>query len=200
MKAGIIAAWASSARPSARWIVRSWPWGERANPQAIDAITEKAALLTAESEFSHHRAVGLALELIGDRQGAEPLAALLTKPAMTGYVIYTVEDARQRDQASPGGTKRRANPPRVPSRIGPGPSALPLRGLRQHGSPDPDRIHEGPSRPLRSPRQGRSRPKRSVNAGFGKLSYQGHPRRCAGGITVSPEWLGPTGTQTAIPP
>ena len=78
--------------------------GRAGNPRAIDPILEKAALLTAESEFSHHRAVGLALELIGDRRGAEPLAALLTKPAMTGYVIYTVEDARQRDQGSPGGT------------------------------------------------------------------------------------------------
>jgi hypothetical protein len=78
--------------------------GRAGNPEAIDAIVEKAELLTAESDFSHHRAVGLALELIGDRKGAEPLAALLTKPGVTGYVHYTVEDARQRDQESSGGT------------------------------------------------------------------------------------------------
>ncbi len=78
--------------------------GRAGNPQAIDAIVEKAEFLTAETEFSHHRAVGLALELIGDREAAEPLAALLTKPGMTGYVNYTVEDARRHDQESPGGT------------------------------------------------------------------------------------------------
>ena len=78
--------------------------GRAGNPKAIDAIVEKAELLTADTEFSHHRAVGLALELIRNRKAAEPLAALLTKPSMTGYVIYTVEDAREADQRSPGGT------------------------------------------------------------------------------------------------
>ncbi len=78
--------------------------GRASNPRAIDAIVEKAKLLTAESEFSHHRAVGLALERIGDPQGAQPLAELLTKPSMSGYVIYTVEDARIADQRSPDGT------------------------------------------------------------------------------------------------
>jgi len=78
--------------------------GRAGNPRAIGVIVEKAKLLTAESEFSHHRAVGLAIELIGDRQGAQPLAELLTKPNMSGYVIYTVEDARRADQMSPGGT------------------------------------------------------------------------------------------------
>ncbi len=78
--------------------------GRAGNPRGIDAIVEKGKLLTAESEFSHHRAVGLALELIGDRRGAQPLAELLTKPSMSGYVIYTVEDARIADQRSPDGT------------------------------------------------------------------------------------------------
>ena len=78
--------------------------GRAGNPKAIDAIVEKADLLTAESEFSHHRAVGLALELLGDPRAARPLAGLLTRPNMTGYVIYSVEDARKADQKSPGGT------------------------------------------------------------------------------------------------
>ena len=78
--------------------------GRAGNPKAIDAIVEKANLLTAETEFSHHRAVGLALELLGDPRAAQPLAGLLTKPNMTGYVNYTVEDARKADQRSPGGT------------------------------------------------------------------------------------------------
>ncbi len=78
--------------------------GRAGNPRAIDAIVEKANMLTAETVFSHHRAVGLALELIGDPKAAQPLAGLLTKPNMTGYVNYTVEDARKADQRSTGGT------------------------------------------------------------------------------------------------
>ena len=60
--------------------------------------------LTAESEFSHHRAVGLACELIGDARAAKPLLELLTKPNMSGYVHDSVEKARRLDQESPGGT------------------------------------------------------------------------------------------------
>jgi hypothetical protein len=91
----------SALSPLDRWIVAL---GRAGNPRAIGAIVEKAKLLTAETEFSHHRSVGLALELIGDREAAQPLAELLTKPSMSGYVIYTVEDARKADQMSPGGT------------------------------------------------------------------------------------------------
>jgi len=72
--------------------------GRTRDPRALPAILNKAKLLTAESEFSHHRAVGLALELIGDPSAARPLAELLTLPDMTGYVHDTVEEARRRDQ------------------------------------------------------------------------------------------------------
>ena len=78
--------------------------GRTRDPKAIPVILEKAKLLTAESEFSHHRAVGLALELIGDRSAARPLAGMLTQPDMSGYVHDTVEEARRRDQESSGGT------------------------------------------------------------------------------------------------
>jgi hypothetical protein len=91
----------SALSPLDRWIVAL---GRAGNPRAIDVIVEKANLLTPETEFSHHRAVGLALELLGDRKAAQPLAELLTKPGMTGYVIYTLDDAREADQRSPGGT------------------------------------------------------------------------------------------------
>ncbi|MHB8898845.1 MAG: FAD-dependent oxidoreductase [Thermoguttaceae bacterium] len=91
----------SALSPLDRWIVAL---GRVGNPRAIDTIVQKAKLLNAQSEFSHHRAVGLALELIGDPQAAEPLAQLLTQPAMSGYVVYTIEDARAADQKSPGGT------------------------------------------------------------------------------------------------
>jgi hypothetical protein len=72
--------------------------GRTGDPSAIPAIVGKAQLLTAESDFSHHRAVGLALELIGHPRAAKPLAELLTQSGMTGYVHESVEEARRRDQ------------------------------------------------------------------------------------------------------
>ncbi len=78
--------------------------GRSRDPRAVPVIVNKAKLLTAESDFSHHRAVGLALELIGDRSAAPPLAELLTQPGMTGYVHDSVEEARRRDQEDRGGT------------------------------------------------------------------------------------------------
>jgi hypothetical protein len=72
--------------------------GRTRDPRAVPVIVEKAKLLTAEDDFSHHRAVGLALELIGDKSAAPPLAELLTQSGMTGYVHETVEEARRRDQ------------------------------------------------------------------------------------------------------
>ena len=60
--------------------------------------------LTAGHDFSHHRAVGLALELIGASDAAPPQAEMLTQPDMTGDVHDTVEQARRRDQEDTGGT------------------------------------------------------------------------------------------------
>ncbi len=77
--------------------------GRIGDPQAVPVIVEKAKLLTPEHDFSHHRAVAMALEMIGDRSAAQPLAGILMQPGMTGYVHDTVEKARQFDQASLGG-------------------------------------------------------------------------------------------------
>jgi len=78
--------------------------GRSRDPRAVPVILAKAKQLTTQSDFSHHRAVGLALELIGDRTAAAPLAELLTQPGMTGYVHDSVEEARRRDQEDSGGT------------------------------------------------------------------------------------------------
>ncbi len=58
--------------------------GER---RALPAILEKLGELDASSTLSHHRAVALALEDIGDRRAAEPLARLLGKPGMAGHAM-----------------------------------------------------------------------------------------------------------------
>ena len=78
--------------------------GRTGDPKALPAVFTKMASLTAESEFSHHRAVGMACELIAAPAAAKPLLELLSKPNMSGYVHDSVEKARRLDQESPGGT------------------------------------------------------------------------------------------------
>ncbi len=68
--------------------------GER---RAVPVIAAKMKLLTAASEFSHHRAVAPALELLRDPAAARPLADLLAQPGMAGYAHVNLEAARQRD-------------------------------------------------------------------------------------------------------
>jgi hypothetical protein len=76
--------------------------GRTRQPEAVPVIVEKVRLLSADNAFSHHRAVGLALELIDEESGAEPLAELLEKPGMTGYVHTDIEKAKE--LSVPGGT------------------------------------------------------------------------------------------------
>jgi len=76
--------------------------GRTEDRKAVPAILEKLQLLDAEAAFSHHRAVGLALETIGDSAAAIPLAELLAKPGMTGHVHENVDIAKEK--GVPGGT------------------------------------------------------------------------------------------------
>ncbi len=75
--------------------------GHAGNAKAVPVVLDKLRQLDAQIAFSHHRAVGLALELIGDRSAAEPLAELLNKPGMTGYAHADVQTAIA--QGVPGG-------------------------------------------------------------------------------------------------
>jgi len=76
--------------------------GHTRDPKAVPAIVEKIAMLSADDAFSHHRAVGRALELIGDARAAKPLAQLLQKPGMAGYAQTDIETAIERGAG--GGT------------------------------------------------------------------------------------------------
>lgn len=76
--------------------------GRTRDRRAVPVIIEKAKLLTAESEFSHYRAVALALELIGDPAAAPVLAEILARPGIRGFAQPTMAVAMAREV--PGGT------------------------------------------------------------------------------------------------
>ncbi len=82
------------------WIIALGRTGE---PRAVPVILEKIKPLSAESEFSHHRAVGAALEILRPKEAAEPLAALLAEPGMRGHAVLADDPTKR-----PGGFRRNA--------------------------------------------------------------------------------------------
>jgi HEAT repeat protein len=65
--------------------------GRSGADDALPAILRKLADLDRSKEFSHHRAVALALETIADPRAAKPLAELLAKEGMTGFAITRID-------------------------------------------------------------------------------------------------------------
>ncbi|HOX58298.1 MAG TPA: FAD-dependent oxidoreductase [Candidatus Paceibacterota bacterium] len=59
----------------------------------LKPILEKASQLDANSEFSHFRAVAMALEALADKSAAQPLAKLLRKPGLGGHAVTTIDTA-----------------------------------------------------------------------------------------------------------
>jgi hypothetical protein len=76
--------------------------GRTRDKRALDVVVEKVKQLDAESEFSHCRAVAMALETLGDQGGAKALAELLNKPGMTGHAFTDIKEAIRR--TGPGGS------------------------------------------------------------------------------------------------
>ncbi|MBI5396190.1 MAG: FAD-dependent oxidoreductase [Verrucomicrobia bacterium] len=73
--------------------------GRTKSPLALKPRIEKVAQLSAESEFSHFRAVAIALETLGDKAAAKPLAELLQKPDIGGRAITSIQTALERTVA-----------------------------------------------------------------------------------------------------
>jgi hypothetical protein len=67
---------------------------------ALPVILEKMKSLDASKEFSHHRAVSLALESLLAPEGAPALAEVLAKDGMTGYEITDIEESVRQEQRS----------------------------------------------------------------------------------------------------
>jgi len=69
--------------------------GYTRDARAVDTIIEKVRALGPDREFSHHRAVAIALEALGDPRAAQPLAELLRKPGMMGHGVATITEAKR---------------------------------------------------------------------------------------------------------
>ncbi len=74
--------------------------GKSGSPRALAVILEKVATLDATKEFSHHRAVSLALEALRAPAAAQPLADLLSRENMTGYAITDIAESKRQEQRS----------------------------------------------------------------------------------------------------
>jgi flavin-dependent dehydrogenase len=74
--------------------------GRTRDPQGLEPILDKLEHLSSSSYFSHHRAVAMALEALGERAAAEPLAELLQKPGMSGYAYTDINDSPPYDPGS----------------------------------------------------------------------------------------------------
>ncbi|MGD0896196.1 MAG: FAD-dependent oxidoreductase [Thermoguttaceae bacterium] len=61
--------------------------GRTRHPGALRPLLDKAAELDAGQQLSHHRAVALALEALGDKAAAPALAAVLAKEGIGGHAI-----------------------------------------------------------------------------------------------------------------
>ncbi|MBN2215793.1 MAG: FAD-dependent oxidoreductase, partial [Pirellulales bacterium] len=69
--------------------------GMTRDPAAAAPLIEKLKQLNPDSPYSHHRAIAVALESLGDRSAAKPLAELLRRPGMTGHAITTIAQANR---------------------------------------------------------------------------------------------------------
>jgi hypothetical protein len=72
--------------------------GRTRDPAALPVLIEKAAALTPEHDFSHFRAIALALELFKDKAAARTLADLLRMEGMSGHALTDLESALSRQK------------------------------------------------------------------------------------------------------
>jgi hypothetical protein len=74
--------------------------GRTRSPVAVKPIVDKVGQLGPNSEFSHFRAVAMALETLGEKSAAQPLAELLQKPGLSGHAVTTIDAALETNTRS----------------------------------------------------------------------------------------------------
>jgi len=74
--------------------------GRSGDPRALAPILDKTRALNERSQFSHFRAVAMALEALGQAAAAPVLAELLAKPGLTGHAVTDLPTALQRNPGS----------------------------------------------------------------------------------------------------
>ena len=81
--------------------------GRTRDGRALEVIFEKVEQLNVDSEFSHCRAVAMALENLGESAGAKPLAMLLVKPGIQGHAFTDIDRASRGTPDNPVDTTTR---------------------------------------------------------------------------------------------
>jgi len=81
--------------------------GRTQSKLALGPILDKLEQLDAHSEFSHCRAVAMALESLGDATAAKPLAQLIAKPGIQGHAFTDIKRARLETPDNPVDTTTR---------------------------------------------------------------------------------------------
>jgi len=74
--------------------------GRTKSPAALKPILEKVGQLDTKSEFSHFRAIAMALETLADKSAAQPLAELLRKPGLGGHAVTNIDVALEANPPS----------------------------------------------------------------------------------------------------
>ncbi|MCP4784701.1 MAG: FAD-dependent oxidoreductase [Fuerstiella sp.] len=72
--------------------------GSTRDRRAVAPILSMLEKLDADTTLSHHRAVALALEQLGDPRAAQPLASLLKKPKMRNHAMLNMEPLHDQDR------------------------------------------------------------------------------------------------------
>ncbi|MFC1794333.1 FAD-dependent oxidoreductase, partial [Planctomycetota bacterium] len=83
--------------------------GRTSDERALETILEKVEQLNVKSEFSHCRAVAMALESLGEPAAAKSLAMLLSKPGIQGHAYTNIGRARHEVPSNPTDTVTRNN-------------------------------------------------------------------------------------------
>lgn len=78
----------SSSSPLDKLVIAA---GRVGGEKALPVLLKKTRQLDASKDFSHHRAMALALESIGSKDAAPVLAELLQKPGVSGHVLDTLQ-------------------------------------------------------------------------------------------------------------